>query len=111
MNNALARFNNPNDWQQALYALLAEKHRKSESRRTVETCSRMLRDFFGRTGKQPNEVNGRDVFAFAHGPGLSGKNVSAITIGSRIACISSFYRFLIRMEMIQSNPCHKLERP
>ncbi|MDO8472394.1 MAG: hypothetical protein Q7T05_01105 [Dehalococcoidia bacterium] len=68
MNNALAQFTNANDWEQALYAFLAEKHRRSESRRTVETYSRMLQDFFGRIGKQPNEVNSREIFAFAHGP-------------------------------------------
>ncbi len=39
--------NNPKDWEQALYAFLAEKHKKSESRRTVEGYSRMLQDFFG----------------------------------------------------------------
>lgn len=40
MTNALAQFNNAKDWQQALYAFLAEKHRRSESRRTVEGYSR-----------------------------------------------------------------------
>jgi site-specific recombinase XerD len=98
------------DWQQTLYAFLAEKHRRSESRRTVESYSRMLQHFFGCLGKQPSEVNSRDVFSYAHNPGLSGKHPSAITIGSRIACVSSFYRFLIRMEMVQANPCDRLER-
>jgi site-specific recombinase XerD len=42
---------------------------------------------------------------------LSGKQPSAITIGARIACISSFFRFLIRMDIAQSNPCDKLQRP
>lgn len=111
MNNAIAHFHDPKDWEQALYAFLAEKHKRSESRRTVEGYSRMLQDFFGRTGKQPNEVNSRDIFAFAHGPGLSGKNPSPITVGARIACLSSFYRFLIRMELVQANPCDKVERP
>jgi hypothetical protein len=99
------------DWQQTLYAFLAEKHRRSESRRTVESYSRMLQHFFGCLGKQPSEVNSRDVFSYTHNPRLSGKHPSAITIGSRIACVSSFYRFLIRMEMVQSNPCDRLERP
>ncbi|MFQ6026001.1 MAG: hypothetical protein ACE5Q6_00645 [Dehalococcoidia bacterium] len=34
-------------WQQSIYAFLAEKHRRSGSRRTVETYSRMLYQFFG----------------------------------------------------------------
>jgi site-specific recombinase XerD len=71
----------------------------------------MLQDFFGRVGKEPEKVSSPDIFAYAHGPGLSGKQPAAITIGARIACLSSFYRFLIRIELVQANPCDKLERP
>ncbi len=98
-------------WQRALYAFLVEKEQHSGSRRTVEGYSRMLQDFFGRSGKQPDKVTAQDIFVYAHGPGLSGKEPSAITIGARIACLSSFYRFLIRMDVVQSNPCDKLQRP
>jgi len=98
-------------WQRTLYAFLVEKEQRSGSRRTVEGYSRMLQDFFGRLGKQPDHVTSQDVFAYAHGPGLSGKQPSGITIGARIACLSSFYRFLIRMDIVQSNPCDKLQRP
>jgi len=98
-------------WQRALYAFLAEKEQRSGSRRTVEGYSRMLQDFFGRLGKQPDRVTAQDIFVYAHGPGLSGKQPSAITIGARIACLSSFFRFLIRMDIVQSNPCDKLQRP
>ncbi len=31
--------------------------------------------------------------------------------GARVACLSSFYRFLIRMKVVASNPCDALERP
>jgi site-specific recombinase XerC len=48
---------------------------------------------------------------FCFGKGPSGREPAAITIGSRIATISSFYRFLIRMEMLRSNPADALERP
>ena len=96
-------------WQRAFYAFLAEKEQRSGSRRTVEGYSRMLQDFFGRSGKQPDNVTPQDIFVYAHGPGLSGKQPSAITIGARIACISSFFRFLIRMDIVQSNPCDKLQ--
>jgi site-specific recombinase XerD len=98
-------------WQRAIYAFLVEKEQRSGSRRTVEGYYRMLQDFFGRLGKEPDKVSSPDIFAYAHGPGLSGKQPSAITISARIACLSSFYRFLIRMELVQSNPCDKLERP
>lgn len=98
-------------WQQAIYAFLAEKERRSGSKRTVESYSRMLYHFFGTLGKSPNEVTGPEVFGYAHGTGLSGKKPSSVTIGARIACLSSFYRFLIRMALISSNPCDQLERP
>ena len=86
-------------WQRAFYALLAEKEQRSGSRRTVEGYSRMLQDFFGRSGKLPDDITSQDIFVFAHSPGLSSKPPSAITIRARIACISSFFRFLIRMDM------------
>ena len=36
---------------------------------------------------------------------------SGATIGARIACLSSYYRFLIRMGLVVSNPCDAVERP
>ena len=98
-------------WERALYAFLAEKERRSGSRRTVEGYSRTLQHFFGNIGKPPDRITSQEVFAWAYGKGLSGKEPSAITIGSRLACLSSFYRFLIRMEIVSSNPCDQIERP
>jgi site-specific recombinase XerD len=51
------------------------------------------------------------VFAWGYGRGLSGRDPSSVTIGARVACLSSFYRFLIRMSIVASNPCDALERP
>ena len=98
-------------WERTVYAFLAEKERRSGSLRTVQSYSRMLQHFFGRAGKAPNEVISQDVFAWAYGTGLSGKQPGSITIGARIACLSSFYHFLIRMKVVSSNPCDALERP
>ena len=81
------------------------------SPRTVRSYSRMLHHFFGRGGKAPDEVTSQDVFAWAYCTGVSSKQPSSITIGARIACLSSFYRFLVRMEVVSSNPCDALERP
>ena len=39
--------------QRTFYAFLAEKEQRSGSHRTMEGYSRMLQDFFGRSGKQP----------------------------------------------------------
>ena len=98
-------------WDQALYAFLAEKERRSGSRRTVESYSRMLQHFSGLVAKTPERVTSPEVFGWAHGIGLSGREPSSITIGARLACLSSFYRFLIRMGLLQSNPCEAIERP
>ncbi len=98
-------------WERALYAFLAEKQRRSGSMRTVQSYSRMLQDFFGRIGKPPDAVTSQEVFAWAHGVGRSGREPSAVTVGARAACVSSFYRFLIRMGAASSNPCDALERP
>ncbi|MBN9494956.1 tyrosine-type recombinase/integrase [bacterium] len=98
-------------WSQALYAFLAEKEQRSGSRRTVESYSRMLQDFFGRVAKTPDHITSPEVLAYAHGIGKSGRPPSAITIGARVACVSSFFKFLIRMGALSANPCDALERP
>ena len=98
-------------WDQAIYAFLAEKERRSGSMRTVLAYSGMLYRFFGTLGKSPDQVTATEIFGYAHGNGLSGKTPSSVTINARIACLSSFYRFLIRMSLISANPCDQLERP
>ena len=98
-------------WDQAIYAFLAEKERRSGSMRTVMAYSGMLYRFFGTLGKPPGQVTATEIFGYAHGTGLSGKKPSSVTIGARIACLSSFYRFLIRMSLVSANPCDQLERP
>jgi site-specific recombinase XerD len=111
MTSTIAPFQDAAGWERALYAFLAEKERRSGSRRTVEGYSRMLQHFFGTVGKPPDRVTGQEVFAWAYGKGLSGKEPSPVTIGARLACLSSFYRFLIRMEIVASNPCDQIQRP
>jgi hypothetical protein len=54
--NAIAYLDaSASSWDRTLYAFLAEKHRRSGSRRTVDAYSRMLNEFFGRAGKPPDE--------------------------------------------------------
>jgi integrase/recombinase XerC len=97
-------------WQQTVVAFLAEKERRSGSRRTVEGYARMLWPFLMRVGS-PDQVTPAHVLAWAHGIGVSGREPSSATVGARIACLSSYYRFLIRMNVAASNPCNALERP
>jgi integrase/recombinase XerC len=71
----------------------------------------MLFPLFARLGKTPDQVTPPEVMGWAHGIGLSGRIPSSTTVGARIACLSSFYRFLRRMDLVASNPCDMLERP
>ena len=48
----------------------------------------MLQHFFGTIGKPPDRVTRQEVFAWAYGVGLSGKQPSSATIGARLACLS-----------------------
>src|ERR1019366_7527182 len=89
----------------------AEKERRSGSMRAVQSYSRMLTHFFGALHKTPDVVTSPEVLAYAHGFGLAGRKPSAVTVGARIACVSSFYRFLIRMGALATNPADALERP
>jgi integrase/recombinase XerC len=105
---------NPRDgasgWEQTVMAFLAEKERRSGSRRTVDSYARMLWPFFGRVGS-PDKVTPAHVLVWAHGIGASGREPSSATVGARIACLSSYFRFLIRMNITTANPCDALERP
>jgi site-specific recombinase XerD len=87
------------------------KERRSGSGRTAQAYSRMLFDFFGALGKIPDLVSSQEVFAYAHSVGASRRKPSSVTVGARIACRSSFYKFLIRMGLVAANPCDQLERP
>jgi site-specific recombinase XerD len=98
-------------WERALAAFLAEKERRSGSRRTVVGYLRMLRHCFAAVGKPPDRLTAQDVFAWAYGRGPSGREPSAVTVGARLACLSSFYRFLIRMGVLRWNPCDAVQRP
>jgi len=101
----------PSAWDQALYAFLIEKGNRSGSQRTVQSYARMLWPFFASISRPPDQVAPGDVLAWAHGIGLSGRPPAAPTIGARIACLSSYYRFLIRMGLVTANPCDAVERP
>lgn len=111
MDARLAVFGEGSGWERLAQAFLAEKERRTGSRRTVEGYARMLRRCFAALGKPPDRVGPQDVFAWAYGRGPSGREPSAVTVGARLACLSSFYRFLMRMGVVASNPCDRVLRP
>jgi integrase/recombinase XerC len=105
---------NPRDdataWERSVYAFLGEKERRSGSRRTTEGYARMLWPFLTAVGS-PERVTPPHVLAWSHGVGASGRTPSGTTVGARIACLSSYFRFLIRMGLATANPCDAVERP
>ena len=98
-------------WGQSIYAFLSEKYRLSGSIRTMHAYGWMLRTFFDGVARAPDAVTPPDVFGYAYSTGLSGKEPSPATVSARIACVSSFFKFLVRMDLIRSNPCDRLDRP
>ena len=83
-------------WQQTVVAFLAEKERRSGSQRTVESYARMLWPLLSRFAS-PELVGPAHALAWAHGVGASGREPPSTTVGARIACLSSYFRFLIRI--------------
>lgn len=67
-------------WERTLLAFLAEKQRRSGSRRTVESYSRMLWPLLARVG-WPETITPAHAFAWAHGIGASGREPSSATVG------------------------------
>ena len=90
-------------WEQAIYAFLAEKERRSGSMRTVRAYSGMLYRFFVTLGNPPDQVTATEIFGYAHGTGLSGKKPSSVTIGARIACLMERVRLTLLPELPPSS--------
>jgi hypothetical protein len=66
-------------WTQTVQAFLAEKERRSGSRRTVEGYARMLWPFLNSVGS-PDRVTPAHVLAWAHGIGASGHRGSPAAV-------------------------------
>ncbi len=100
----------PPDWEGAFAAFLAEKERRSGSRRTSQEYARILARFFGGLGKTPDPVTPDEVFSFAYGRGPTGREPSPATINLRLAAPSSLYGFLDRMGLTDRNPTDRVQR-
>lgn len=104
-----------NVWDEALAAFLAGKRTRSEA--TFQSYRYAVRDFFATVapGRTPEQVSVADVAAYkAH---LERKGNRPGTVGTRIAAVSSFYRFLTRPtdarggSLVAANPAAWIERP
>ena len=85
------------------------------SLRLYGDCAGLLRDalpLVRYTGQAPQLSNGYgSLWLRPRQRSLRQKKPSSVTINARIACLSSFYRFLDRMSLVSGNPCDQLERP
>jgi hypothetical protein len=99
----------PTAWEEAIYAFLVEESQPlGLDPDRPELCPNALA-VPRREDPGSGPLCGRA--RYAHGIGLSGRTPSFATVGARIACLSSFYRFTIRMGLLTANPCDALERP
>ena len=80
--NLILNANSAAGWDQTIYAFLAEKERRSGSMRTVRASSGMLYHFFGTLNKPPDQVTAPEIFSYAHGTGLSGRDPSQLLLKS-----------------------------
>ena len=88
-------------WEGSLYAFLAEKQRRSGSNRTPDSYYRTLRHFFGSLHKSPDQVSPQDVFSVrSWRRPLRAVSLPPVTVGARLSCISSFFKFLIQTWML-----------
>lgn len=93
-------------WQQATEAFLRSKHGRSGSERTVETYGRVLRQFFGAVNVPPDQVRTAHVALFVVSLTMTGAEPARSTRALRLACLSSFYRYLVNVaELVPRNPC------
>ena len=99
-------------WEGSLYAFLAEKQRRSGSNRTPDSYYRTLRHFFGSLHKSPDQVTPRRTSSPSPmASAFSGREPSPVTVGARLSCISSFFKFLIRMDVREGQSLRSRRAP
>ena len=99
-------------WREATRAFLTAKESRTGSVRTRQAYASVLRMFFNVTRCTPDKVQPAQVFDFAYAPcALSLKPPSRATIKARLATVSSYYKFIIRMGLADRNPTDALDRP
>ena len=98
-------------WRQTVMAFLAEKDADAPARsgpsRAMPGCSGRSSEGSSRQRRSPRHTSSPGPT----GSGCRAGSRSSATVGARIACLSSYYRFLIRMQAASANPCDALERP
>ncbi len=97
-------------WPEVAVGFLVEKGRRSGSCHTLEAYRRTL-TLFLREVRNPAFARPMDVHRFAYGVGPRAVVPSASTVAVRLAAVSGFYDFAVRMELLDSNPAANVRRP
>jgi len=99
------------NWSNAVSAFLTEKEHRTGSERTAHDYGLILIQLFKRVHTSPDRITPDQIISFAYGIGDSGREPAATTIRSRLAVVSSLYKFLIRMGLTDANPVDRIMRP
>lgn len=87
--------------------LLAER---GMSERTAHAYRRDLTEFQTATGaSDPSHITSRDIRG--HLSSLLQKGLSRATVSRRLACLRSFFRFLVRQGKVTANPAEEIRPP
>lgn len=89
-------------WAELQDVFLVEVFCRSESKATRAVYGGILRRFLARW-PDPATVVPPQVHAFAYGL-VRGRSPRASTIATRLACLTSWYRFLLRQGAVERNP-------
>jgi len=83
---------------------------KNASIHTVKSYQIDLREFFGVLGDTPiRDVTHLDIRSFL--AFLNGKGYSRNSISRKLACLRSFFKFLVREDFIKVNPAREVASP
>lgn len=78
--------------------------------RTIKYYSDQIRKIFSRINKTADEITTDDIrYYMAIRERVDG--VSKVTIGNEFRALSSFYTWARKEELVDKNPCEKIERP
>lgn len=86
------------------------RYEKQAAANTIQAYKRDLHDFEQfLSNKQPADATEQDIINYIFS--LHEKNLHPHTISRKISCLKSFYKDLIRLELLQDNPTKNIDSP